>query len=203
MLKLFKNLKVGTKLFAILAAPAAVLLVLAFIGASERIDTASEASEVEELTAFAGVTADVIEEIHLEQLAAARYLAHDGHQQDEGDRDDETQAEIASLWSDVEDRQVATDEAVARFEAEADGIGAIGEHEEVESAVANARTRLDTGLDVNRRSVEQIQSEPVSALGPYWDLSGDLNEVNQAISRAADNPELARGLASFVNLSQY
>jgi len=50
---MLKNMKVGTKLIAVLVAPVLVLVILASIGVSQRLDTASSAQRVEQLSEMA------------------------------------------------------------------------------------------------------------------------------------------------------
>ena len=72
---MLKNLKVGTKLFAILVAPVLVLIALAYVGVNQRLSDANDAKRVQQLTEFAGTNADLIKELELESLYSAQVLS--------------------------------------------------------------------------------------------------------------------------------
>src|SRR5215831_6528012 len=71
----FKNLKVGTKLVAILVAPFAVLILLAVIGVQQRIDVANAATRVQQLTTLAQADANIAAELQKEGINSAAYTA--------------------------------------------------------------------------------------------------------------------------------
>src|SRR3954465_6107511 len=68
---MLKNLKVTTKLVAILVAPVLVLVALAFVGVSQRQGDAREAERVLALTDFVGATTSLLKEVEREALLAA------------------------------------------------------------------------------------------------------------------------------------
>ena len=72
---MLKNLKVGTKLVAILVAPVLVLLLLAFVGVNQRLNEASEAQRVSELTDFTASSARLVKELQLEGFYSAVYAS--------------------------------------------------------------------------------------------------------------------------------
>ena len=75
---MLKNMKVGTKLIAVLVAPVLVLVILASIGVSQRLDTATQAKRVEELAQMAAADANLANEIQREAVYSAAYMASGG-----------------------------------------------------------------------------------------------------------------------------
>lgn len=183
-MRLFRNLKVGTKLFAILLAPVVVLVALATIGATERFEEASDAERLEELAQLAGTNADVIQELHLELVASAVFMGSEGEQG-------------ADELAEQRDR---TDEARAAYESELRGVDLSGSPE-LEQAAAQTETRLNQ-LVTQRTTVDDFVADPPAAVGQLDALISDLVELNAAISRETDDPTLARQLNSFVDLGR-
>ncbi|MDY7106068.1 MAG: HAMP domain-containing protein [Actinomycetota bacterium] len=77
---MLRNLKVGTKLVAILVAPLLVLGVLAGIGVAERLEARGRADDVTRLTEASGAVYQVIHAIQLEEIVTAIYLADPSQQ---------------------------------------------------------------------------------------------------------------------------
>ena len=77
---MLKNMKVGTKLFAVLAAPVLVLLILGYQGVSQRRTTASNTARVEQLAQMAAVNADLAHQLQREAIYSAGYMASAGTQ---------------------------------------------------------------------------------------------------------------------------
>ena len=71
---------------------------------------------------------------------------------------------------------------------------------DITSALDQATTRLE-GLSTTRNSVTNIQTDPLEAANQYSSTVNDLIRLNAEIANAADQPDLARGLQSFVNLA--
>ena len=74
---MLKNLKVGTKLVAILVAPVLVLLLLAVVGVNQRMNEASDAERVSQLTEFTEASSLLVKELQLEGLYSAVYASTD------------------------------------------------------------------------------------------------------------------------------
>jgi signal transduction histidine kinase len=181
---MLKNLKVGAKLFLILVAPVVVLIVLTTLGVRERLDNAADASRVEELASFAAANTQLIDEIEKESVATAVYLASAG-----------------TVGQDVLTQQrTATDQAIADYNASVEEVDPGGEGPDVEEAVGSAAGRLEL-LEVNRRSIDGLQTDPVQGLDNIDNIVDDLVAANLEVAKATNNPELARGLASFGNMA--
>lgn len=72
---MFKNLKIRTKLVAILAGPLAVIIVLSGMGAVARRSSASKARHAEELIRLAQADTNIANEMQQENLLTVAYLA--------------------------------------------------------------------------------------------------------------------------------
>lgn len=184
-MNLFKNLKVSTKLAAILVAPIVVLIVLAVVGVQQRRGDADEANRIEQLTEFAQTNAALVQQLQLESLRSGAYMASGGE----------------SGQAELEAQRAATDEAKAGFEASLDSVDPGSGEPDIAEAVEQAQNRLE-GLSTIRNSVTNLQTNPLETAEQFSNTGDDLIRLNLEIAQAADQPELARGLQSFVNLSR-
>lgn len=183
---MLKNLKVGTKLVAILVAPVLVLVLLAFVGVRQRLDEASQATRVEELTNFSEDTTLLIKELQLEGLYSAVYAST---------------AKSRGTEQLTAQRQ-ATDAALAAYNTSLETVQPGRDDESVQEAVKQANTRLER-LDISRRSVDSIQSDAMSLVEGYENTTKTLLDVNIAVTNSVDDPELARGLLVVNNLTTF
>ena len=183
---MLKNLKVGTKLVAILVAPVLVLVLLAFVGVRQRLDDASQATRVEELTNFSEDTTLLIKELQLEGLYSAVFASTNRTRGTE---------QLAT-------QRQATDTALSAYRGSLDSVQPGVDDETVQEAVKQANTRLDR-LDISRRSVDSIQSDAMSLVEGYENTTKTLLDVNIAVANSVDDPELARGLQVVNNLTTF
>jgi len=185
MLSLFKNLKVGTKLVAILVAPVVVLLILAAVGVSTRLAAADDANRVEQLASFAQANNDLIHEIELESVDSVVFMASDG----------------TAGKAELDAQRAATDAALGGYNSSLAADDPAGGNEEIANAVDQATTRID-GLRTLRNSVDNLQTDPPTAADQFGNTIEDLIRVNVEVAKAVEEPELSRGLTSFVNLER-
>ncbi len=183
---MLKNLKVGTKLVAILVAPVLVLLLLAYVGVRQRLDEAGDAQRVEELTSFSQDNAELIKELQLEGLYSAVYAST---------AKAKGEAELAT-------QRQATDAALATYRSSLESVQPGRDDEAVRDAVKQANNRLDR-LDISRKSVDSIQSDAMSLVEGYENTTKNLLAVNLAVTNSVADPELARGLQVVDNLTTY
>ena len=195
MLNLVKNLKVGTKLVTILVAPVVVLIVLAAVGVSERRTSADEANRVEQLAEYAQANGELAQQLELESLASGVYMAY-GSPTDPTAVAGQEQAKAV-----LDEQRVATDAAIAAYDEVRNSTDPGGDDEEIQKALDGAQDRLD-GLSTVRTSVDDLQTDPPRAIEQYSNGTKALVDVTVEVAKAADQPELARGLASFVNLGR-
>jgi len=182
---MLKNLKVGTKLVAILLAPVLVLMALAVIGVKQRLADASDAKRVEELTEFAKENADLVQALQIEGLYSAVYASTNKQQG-------------KAL---LDEQRKKTDAAQAGYEASRDTVQPGNDSQGIKDALKQADNRLKS-LPTIRRSVDAIQTEATRLVDDYFSTTSDLLSVNRAVAQSVNDPALSRGLNSFVNLSQ-
>ena len=182
---MLKNMKVGTKLFAVLAAPLVVLVILASIGVSQRLTVASSAQRVQQLATMAQTDANLAHELQAEAYYSAAYMASGG-----------------TKWGAEKDAQRAkTDQARQDYEAAIAKINPAKDSEDLKKAVGAVDDRLKN-LDTQRRSVDGVETETPTAVKQYSDISKALSDLDTAIAQATNDPELARGLNTFANLNR-
>jgi signal transduction histidine kinase len=183
---MLRNMKVGTKLFTVLAAPVIVLVVLAAIGVSQRVEDANDAGRIEELTGFVGVNSDLIEALQVETVWSSAFMASGGER----------------FRPDLADARDVTDQALEAYGQALADVDPAADSEALADAVDRAATRLDT-LPTIRTSVDVQQTQPTAAVGNLATVYGDLVEVNAAVVPQANEASLLRGLTSIVNLERY
>ncbi|MCC5953536.1 MAG: nitrate- and nitrite sensing domain-containing protein [Acidimicrobiia bacterium] len=200
-MNIFKNLKMGTKLFAILVAPVAVLIVLAVVGVIERNEAAQEAADTERLAELAKVTSDMVNQVQIEAVYSALYLASNG---------ENGQAELA-------EQRDRTDEAIEAFERELADVQPLYEArlddrsgdaedqaltQDLVTVIPSAQARL-ADLRQHRTSVDARSTNPVAGVDLFASIVSDMVDVNLAIARLEEDPTLARSLRAFTDLSRY
>src|SRR3954447_6612405 len=147
---MLKNMKVGTKLIAVLFAPVLLLVVLAGIGVSQRLDTAKSAQRVEQLAEMAATSANLSHELQNEAVLSGAFMASGGTQ-----------------WADELATQVAaTDQAVGTYQSTLKRIDPGKDSEDLKKAVAAVDDRLKN-LDTQRRSVQGIETETSQIIEQY------------------------------------
>ncbi|MGZ4729553.1 MAG: nitrate- and nitrite sensing domain-containing protein, partial [Acidimicrobiales bacterium] len=120
-------MKVGTKLIAVLVAPVLVLVILASIGVSQRLDTASSAKRVEQLAQMAAADANLANEIQREAVYSAAYMASGG-----------------KSWSDeLATQRKATDAAKDTYNTTLTRINPGKDSDDLKKAVAAVTDRLN------------------------------------------------------------
>ncbi len=181
---MLKNMKVGTKLIAVLVAPVLVLLILGYVGVSQRLSTSSTTQRVEQLANMAAVNADLAHQLQRESVYSAAYMASAGTQ-----------------WKPQLDTQrKATDSAVSTYNStlkKVDPQKASSDLNKDVTAVNSALAELPT----QRSSVDGLETPAPTAIAQYDSASTDLAQLNTAIAAAANDPELARSLTTFANLN--
>jgi signal transduction histidine kinase len=181
---MLKNLKVGTKLVAILVAPVLVLLLLAVVGVNQRMNEASDAERVNELTEFTEASSLLVKELQLEGLYSAVYASTDGKRG----------------TTELEAQRQKTDAALVGYTQSLEAVQPGRDDEAVAESIKQADNRLER-LDTNRRSVDSVQTDALGQIGPYQSSTGALIDVNLKVAYSVDDPELARGLQTVSNLA--
>ncbi|MEZ5141964.1 MAG: nitrate- and nitrite sensing domain-containing protein [Acidimicrobiales bacterium] len=180
---MLKNLKVGTKLIVILVAPVIVLIGLAWVGAKQRLDAADNASRVGELTSFAAADANLAYQLEIEGLYSAEYMA----------------SLKKSGEPELKAQRAKTDAARKEYEDAVKTYDPGRGYPAVQEALKRVDGRL-VSLQVNRNSVDAIQTDPTNAIEQYANTIEALLKVNQEIARTITEPSLSRDFQSFVNM---
>ncbi len=181
---MLKNMKVGTKLIAVLVAPVLVLLILGYVGVSQRLSTASTTQRVEQLANMAAVNADLAHQLQRESIYSAAYMASAGTQ---------WQPELAA-------QRKATDAAVTQYNDTLKKVNPGKESSDLNKDVSAVNSAIGN-LDTQRRSVDGLETPAPTAIGQYDSASTDLSQLDTALAAAANDPQLARGLTTFANLN--
>ncbi len=147
---MLKNMKVGTKLIAVLLAPVLVLLILGYVGVSQRLSTASTTQRVEQLANMAAVNADVAHQLQREAIYSAAYMASAGTQ-----------------WKDeLATQRKATDVAVDQYNTTLHKVNPGKESADLAKDVSAVNSAL-SNLDTQRRSVDGLETPAPTAISQY------------------------------------
>ena len=188
---MLKNMKVGTKLIAVLVAPVLVLVILGTIGVRQRLDTASKAQRVEQLAEMAQTSANLAQQLEVEAVYSAAYMAGGGG--------------ANTQWkTELDQQRTVTDQAVDAYKAAITKIDPGKDSEELDKAVSAVNSRLNT-LQTQRRSVDGVETETAKIVEQYVGTASTAStfaSLNTAIAQATDDPALSRGLTTFANLNR-
>jgi signal transduction histidine kinase len=180
---MLRNMRVGTKLVAILIAPLVVLGVLAGLGVSERLGRVSDANLAERLAIVAGQTAETIHAVQLEQLWAGVVVGSAG-----------------AVGHDTYEKLIAqTDEQVAVLREVLGGIG------DVEGDLADRVDAAQKGLDdMNglRQAVLAGDAGADPTLDGYHQVFLALNAIYGGAAAQPIESDLAADLQSLATLSR-
>jgi len=182
---MLRNLKVGTKLFAILVAPVLVLLAVSYVGVKQRLSEASDAQRVQDLTAFVDENSEFIKELELEGLYSAQFAASAGT------------IDRGPLVA----QRAKTDAALASFNTSNETVDPGRDAPAVKDALKQSDNRIKQ-LKTIRNSVDGVQNDALGLVDQYKSATDDMLSVSRAVAQSVNDPALARGLASYVNLAQ-
>jgi hypothetical protein len=183
-----KDLKVMTKLVAILVAPVLVLVAFAVVGVRQRQADAARAQHVLALTDFVGASRAVLEQVELEGLLAARVsgtpVGGEG-----------------AVKAEYAEQQPKTDAAVVRFRDLATGV------DDDDSPAFTASTAqvnaLAAGLGTTRSSVTGRSIEATQIVDEnYQNVSNAIVEVIENVGESVDEVMLSRRMASVASLAR-
>jgi signal transduction histidine kinase len=180
---MLKNMKVTTKLVAILVAPVLVLVALAFVGVRQRQADASEAQRVLDLTDFVGATTALLKEVELEGFLATRFTSSNND------------TEVRTAY---EAQQKKTDQAAEGFRVQVREVGLPqGLSEDVDT--------LEQGLSslaTHRQSALQRSVDGDSAAGSYGSLAESLTETVTEVASSLEDPQLFQRMTSVANVAK-
>src|SRR5215218_10124526 len=117
-----RNANVGSKLLALIAVPAVVLVAVASLGALQRVDDANEAKQTETGARLAASATDLAHQLQVERLLTTRLIAGDD-----------------SVAAALEEARTATDEAATTFNEPGSAVGDAIVGRRYEAAVATVQ----------------------------------------------------------------
>ena len=182
---MLKNLKIRTKLIAVLAAPLVVLVALAGLGIRDRLNSADDAQEVQRLAELRIASAELTHQVQLERNVTQAYANSAG------------EMEVAALTTQRE----ATDDAVTAFNATAASVrgstGSAGLVRQIDGAVS--------GLSSLTTAREAVDGAALAGSAPgqlYSNVIVAVSAIDGEISRSAGGSALAADLADLAALAQ-
>jgi signal transduction histidine kinase len=175
-----RNANVGSKLLALIAVPAVVLVAVASLGASQRLDDANRAQQTEDGARLAAASTGLVHELQMERLLSMR-LVHG---------DDDVADQLA------EQRQT-TNTAVEAFAAPRAAVG----EENVARRLDAAGGQMET-VEGLRASIDDDSAAPEVVLDTYTTAVDSLLELEAALASRSGLPELSSTLTDSLTLSK-
>jgi signal transduction histidine kinase len=175
-----RNANVGSKLLALIAVPAVVLVAVASMGARARLDDAAEAKRTEDGARLAAASTNLAHELQLERLLTMRLV--------EGDE---------SVTEALETQRQATDEAGAPF----GGSGEVGGLRGVEGRIQAVAGQIQTIGDL-RASIDEGNATPDITYGAYTDAIDSVIDLDATLASRSGIPELSVALTDVLTLSR-
>ncbi len=183
---MLKNMKVGTKLIAVLVAPVLVLLILGYVGVSQRLSTSKNAQRTEQLAQMAAVNATLANALQHEGVLSAAYMGSVGTQ-----------------WKpELDAARKRTDVAIASYTTTLAKVNPAKDSADLTTTSSAVRDAI-TNLRVQRSSVDGLETPAPTAISQYDTASQALAQFDTAIAHATDDPTLSRGLTTFANLNSF
>ncbi len=172
---MLSNMKVGTKLLAVAAAPLLLALLLTFVGIQDRRADAASAADTEQLVGFSNRTTALVDALQSERTGTADRLAGS------------TDAQLDALREE-------TDADAEAFDAGRNGLPA---DDELNAAIDEAATALD-GVDGLRDRVDGGSADD-SIVAEYTQVIDRLFEVQREV---AEQPALGDATNDVLSLLQ-
>ena len=175
-----RNANVGSKLLALIAVPAVVLVAVASLGASQRLDDADQAQQTEDGARLAATSTGLAHELQLERLLSMR-LAY-------GDQ---------AVADQLAEQRAATDAAAETFTAPQPMVGDSSVAQRYEAAVGQIQTVAEM-----RSSIDEGNAAPEVPLDAYTTAVDSLLELDAALASGSGVPELNATLTDSLTLSR-
>jgi len=175
-----RNANVGSKLLALIAVPAVVLVAVASLGASQRLDDADQAQQTEDGARLAATSTGLAHELQLERLLSMR-LAY-------GDQE---------VVDQLAEQRAATDAAAESFTAPQAVVGDTSVAQRYEAAVGQVQTVAEM-----RSSIDEGNTAPEVPLDAYTTAVDSLLELDAALASGSGVPELTATLSDSLTLSK-
>ena len=175
-----RNANVGSKLLALIAVPAVVLVAVASLGASQRLDDADRAQQTADGARLAAASTGVVHELQMERLLSMRLAQGD----------DEVADQLA------EQRQT-TDTAIEAFAAPRAAVGEVNVARRLDAAGGQMET-----VAAMRSSIDDGSAAPEVVLDAYTTAIDSLLELEGALVSRSGLPELSSTLTDSLTLSR-
>jgi signal transduction histidine kinase len=182
---MLRNVKVGTKLLAILAAPLVVIVVLVTVGVRERLEVKDSAARVEQMAQLATTTADYANQLQIESFWASTVAASGG----------------GAGTSDLEAQRAKTDAAAGRFRSAVDRVDPARESEALATSVRALDNRLAT-LEREREDFAVGDEQAYKVAEGYGTAVDGLFDLNAALGQTANDADLLRSLTTMTALER-
>ena len=177
-----RNANVGSKLLALIAVPAVVLVAVASVGALQRVDDKAEADRTESGARRAASTTDLTHQLQVERLLTARLVSGD--------------QEVAAA---LDEARTATDQAAAIF---SQPDASVGEDATVASRFEAAIASTQQVVDI-RPSIDDGSTDDVAlVLDTYTSAVEAMIELESSLSTHSGQPELTVTLSDSVTLGR-
>ena len=175
-----RNANVGSKLLALIAVPAVVLVAVASLGASQRLEDADRAQQTEDGARLAASSTGLVHELQMERLLSMRLV--------EGD---------AGVVDQLTDQRQISDGAAGAFAASRSAVGDESVAGRQDAAVGQFET-----VDDLRSSIDEGSAAPEVVLDAYTTAIDSLLELDAAIASRRGLPELSSTLTDSLTLSK-
>ncbi len=175
-----KNANVGSKLLALIAVPAVVLVAVASLAAGQRLDDADQAQQTEDGARLAATSTALAHELQAERLLSMR-LAYG---------DEEVAAQL-------NEQRVETDAAAEEVASPQPVVGDRSVARRYEAAVGQIQTVAEL-----RASIDDGNAAPEVALDAYTTAVDSLLELDAALASGSGVPELNATLTDNLTLAR-
>ena len=175
------NLRVRSKLVAVLLAPVLALAAVAALGVMQRSSVAAESRAVGELTEVATLVTAVADHLQAERTITAELLAASGRE----------------LGTALREQRLRTDDAVTALTEAAGRVGGTAYGEAL--AVALRQVQV---LPAHRQAVDDLRITAEDSLAFYATTAGKLIEANARIATETEDAQLASEALAFVSTSR-
>jgi signal transduction histidine kinase len=175
-----RNANVGSKLLALIAVPAVVLVAVASLGASQRLDEADQAQQTETGARLAASSTDLVHELQLERLLTVRLA--------QGDDD------VAGA---LDEQRAATDEAAQSFTRPQSAVGDASVGQRYDAVLGQIQTIAEL-----RGSIDDDSASPDVVLDAYTTAIDALLELDASLASRSGLPVLSATLGDTLTLSK-
>lgn len=182
---MLRNVKVGTKLLAILATPLLVILVLVTVGVRERLTERASAQRIEQLTLLATTTADYANQLQIEATWATAVAASRG----------------VSGTIELANQREKTDAAADRFRDAVQRVDPSSDGEALATSVQTLDNRL-VSLDQARADFAPGGQPAYLVAQNYTNAVDGLFDLNAALGQTSNDTHLLRSLSTMTALER-